>query len=422
MGDVLAKLHHVPRATKAFLSDPLLTEVERRAFRFFWEQASPKTGLVKDRARNLGSADNYTVASIASTGYALAALPVAVQHRWITPQQGYLRAIKTLRFVVNKMPNVHGWYYHFIDMNTGERVWNCELSSIDTALLLLGALSAGQYWPGTEVQRLANLLYSRLDWGWMLTNGGTQPNKLVLSMGWKPESGFLKANWDSYSEGIMLYLLGIGAPQHPLPKDSWFAWKRTRFTYDGLTAFIGGPIFLHEMPYEFFDLQGWKDAQGWNYWQSAYNGVKMNWLFCKDHQKERKTYAAGMWGLNACDSPDGYNAFGVPEPEDGTVSPTGAIAAILYLPEQACTIAHEMKTKFGARLWGRYGFSNAFNLDRNWFDKDVIGIDLGMVLLGVEDARTGLEWKLIAKLPSTKRAWQTIGFKRTGWKTARAKG
>lgn len=409
-----APQHTTPRRwfTGSYLTDPLLTEVEQRAFRFFWEQADPNTGLVKDRASNIGPTDTYTVASIASTGYALAALPIAVQHHWITPQQGYQRALATLRFVVYRMPNVHGWYYHFVDMHTGKRVWNCELSSIDTALLLLGALSAGAQWPGTEVQHLVNTLYARLDWQWMLTNGGQEPQKPVLSMGWKPESGFLNANWDSYSEGIMLYLLGIGAPKNALPVACWWAWKRPRYTYHGLTSFVGGPIFLHEMPYEFFDFRGWRDRDGWDYWRNAANGVKINRLFCLDHRAKRKTYAAGMWGLNASDGPEGYNAYGVPKPEDGTVSPTGAIAAVLFEPDQACAIAHAMYSQFHERLWGRYGFSNAFNLDRNWFDKDVIGIDLGMALLGIEDARTGFEWRRIAALPSTKRAWQRIGFSR----------
>src|SRR5579871_5083928 len=224
----------------------LQTEVQRRAFRFFWEKSDPNTGLTNDRAANRGE-DDYTVASIASTGYALSSLPIAVEHKWISRDAAYQRALLTLQFLYEKLPNEHGWYYHFVDKRTGERVWKCELSSIDTALLLLGALSAGQYWHGTEAQRLANAIYDRVDWTWMRTNGGAKPDKLVLAMGWKPESGFLESNWDHYCELMYLYLLGMGAKKDPLPKESWAAWKRDVAEYGGRITLANGPIFMHQM-------------------------------------------------------------------------------------------------------------------------------------------------------------------------------
>lgn len=403
-------------ARPALKGVPLLDELQHRAFRFFWEKADLNTGLVNDRAKNSGT-DDYTVASIASTGYALASLPIAVERKWVSRQDAYNRALLTLRYVNTRLPNTHGWYFHFIDKHTGARVWNCELSSIDTALLLMGTLTAGQYWPNTEVQRTANAIYDRVDWQWMLTNGGAQPKKLTLAMGWKPESGFLTNNWDRYDELMYLYLLGLGAKK-PLPNASWEAWSRPVIQYAGLDTLVGGPIFMHEMPQGYYNFHNQRDRGGWDYNVSSTHAVLINHQFCQDRANKRKTYAAGFWGLNAGDYPDGYTAFGAPEgpndpKEDGTVSPTGAIASILFAPDLAQSQADLLYAKEGDKIWGRYGFSNTFNLDRKWYDPDVIGIDLGMMILNVENFRTGQIWKLIASHPATPAAWQRAGLHAT---------
>lgn len=387
----------------------LLDEVEHRAFRFFWEEADTNTGLVKDRAGNHAS-DAYTVASIASTGYALAALPVGVERGWVTREEARARAERTLRFILEKMPANHGWYYHFVDMRTGERVWKCEVSTIDTCLLVAGALVCGQYLHG-EVEQLANRLYDGLGWTWARTNGGAQPDKLVVTMGWKPEEGFLKSDWSSYCELPVIYLLGLGAQRDPLPPASWTAWKRPVYAYAGMETLAGGPIFFHEMAFGYYDLRNRRDGLGWDYAVAAANGVRINRRFCMDHAAEHKTYGPNVWGLNASDGPNGYNAYGVPRPEDGTVSPTGALAAILFIPREATAAGHAMYAKYGDRLWGRYGFGNAFNVDADWYDPDVIGIDLGMALLAIEDHRTGLPWRLLASHPSTARALAAAGLR-----------
>jgi hypothetical protein len=400
-------------AGRPMTEERLLTEVQRRAFRFFWEQSDPATGLTKDRADNATS-DAYTVASTASTGYALASLPVAVSHGWIDRQAAYNRALTTLRFVHDRLPQVHGWYYHFIDMHTGERVWKCELSSIDTTLLILGALMAGQYWPHTEVQQLADDLNERLDWTWMRTNGGEKPEKRVVSMGWHPEDGFIKSDWDHYCELMQLYLLGMSSRRDPLPPESWNAWERDRVEYAGLTTLAGGPIFLHEMSHLYFDFKDKRDNAGWDYWVCSVNAVTINRQFCIDKSAGRKSYGPNLWGLNADDAPDGYRAYSAPgKDEDGTLSPTGAIAAILFTPEAARAAGITMYERVKDHCWGRYGFGNAFNLDKDWYDKDVIGIDLGMALLAIEDARTGLPWKLMASHPGLRRAWKLAGFHTT---------
>lgn len=390
-------------------SNSLLQHVQQRAVRFFWENADPKTGLVKDRAKNVGS-DQYNVASIASTGYALAALPIAVRNGWLTYQAAYDRAALTLKFLRYETFQKRGWYFHFVDQSNGKRVWDCEISSIDTALLIAGSLTCGQFFYNTEVRRIANELYERIDWQWMTTNGWDLPDKLVLSHGWKPESGFLPYDWGSYCELMLLYLLGIGAPDKPLQPASWEAWTRPVIEYKNRRTLLGGPIFIHQMAHGYYNFKGQCDREGWNYWFSSVEATYINHQFCVDNSTKRKTYSNDIWGLNACDYPGGYRAFSAPGDEDGTVSPTGAIASIIFTPELSRKTADAMYEQYGNRIWGQYGFANAFNVDQDWFDTDVIGIDLGMALLNIENERTGLIWDLLASHPSTSRAWKAIGF------------
>jgi hypothetical protein len=406
------------------LSDQeLLEEVQRRAVRFFWEKTDPVTGLVNDRANNFG-ADDDTVASIASTGYGLAALPIAVEHGWLNRTEAAARARTTLRFLLT-MPNQHGWLVHFVDRRTGERVWGSEYSSIDTALLVAGALVCGQYFAGetatVEIASLSDELYRRLDWSWMLTNDGTQPSKRVLSHGWWPETGFITNNYADYSEAILLYLLGLGAPVRSLPKTAWDAFERPLQTYAGIEWLKAGPIFIHQMPHAYFDLRDQRDRLGFDYWVSSTSAMKIHRQYCIDHAADRQTYTEGFWGLNASDGPNGYVAYGVlGDPEDGTVSPTGAISSITFTPELAISAALSLYEKNESALWGNYGFVNAFNIDRNWSSSVVIGIDLGMALLAIENHRTGLIWTLMRSLSSTAPAFAAAGFHFTDEPEARA--
>jgi hypothetical protein len=400
-----------PQAPPRMTDDGLLDEVERRACLFFQERSNSRTGLASDRANNRGS-DKYTVASTASTGYALASLPIAVERKWAKREGAEKRAVTTLRFVLDGMPNVHGWLYHFVDGATGARVWNSEVSTVDTSLLVAGALVCGQYFGG-EVRDLANRLYDRLDWQWARTNESKKPDKRVVTMGWTPEKGFIPSNWDSYCELMVIYLLGLGARNNPLPASSWAAWKRPEYTYGGITTLAGGPIFMHQMAHAFYDFHDRRDDLGYDYWISSVEATRINRQFCIDHLKTRSTYGPNIWGLNASDGPDGYKAYGVPDPEDGTVSPTGALASILFTPKLSIAAAREMYEKYGDRIWGRYGFADSFNVDRKWFDPDVIGIDLGMVLLAIENHRTGLIWKLMRSHPSTARGLAAAGLRTT---------
>ena len=402
---------------KERLSDRLLIEeVQRRAFSFFWEKAHPATGLINDRASNFGD-DDFTVASIAATGYGLAALPIGVANQWLTRLEAAERARTTLRFLLT-MPHQRGWMCRFVDKRNGARAWGSEYSSQDTALLLWGAIVCAQFFAGEpstiDIYSYCDLLYRRIDWCWMLTNSGAQPEKRVLSHGWTPENGFIEYNYDSYSEAILLTLLGLGAPAEPLPEVAWSAIRRKKQTYRDLELLEAGPIFIHQMPIGFFNFANQRDVLGYDYWVSSTNATKMHKQYCIDHSESRKTYADGYWGLNASDGPSGYMAYGAPDgPEDGTVSPTGAICSITFTPEAATAIARALYEKLGPQLWGQYGFVNAFNIDHSWYDPHVIGIDLGMVLLAIENYRTGFVWDLTNRHYATPRALRAAGFRLT---------
>jgi hypothetical protein len=217
----------------------LLTDIQRRACLYFYEQADPATGMVKDRARHTGP-DSHTISSIAATGMGLSAMCIAHANRYLDRKDAQRRAQLTLEFIA-RMPHQHGFYYHFIDMHSAERAFRSEVSSIDTAILLLGVLHARAYFDNRHIRQLATEIYERVDWKWMLNDGDT------LDHGWKPETGFLKSRWDSYSELKGMYLLAIGSPSHPIPASSWEAWKRPVYEYGDLRYISApAPIFIHQ--------------------------------------------------------------------------------------------------------------------------------------------------------------------------------
>lgn len=393
---------------------PSFDTVQHRAFDFFWNESDPKTGLTKDRAVNLGGKpDTYVVASTAATGYALAALPVGVSHGWVAKDAAYARARLTLRFVHDKLDSNHGFYYHFLNKTNGARYWKSELSSIDTALLLLGARTAGDYWPGTEVARLADDLTARADWRWMQA-GGETPVPTTLSMGWKPETGWINSRWQGYSEASYLYWLALGSSPHELSPAAWNGWQIAPATLEGQAVFGGAePLFMAQMAPGYFDVRGEQDRQGRNWWMAWANAHRADIAHCARNPEARKTYAEGFWGITACDQPPpvGYGAnWPAAGHDDGTVAPTAMLAGIVFVPAQSQAALGNLWTRHRAQLWGRYGFSNAFNVDKNWYDTDVIGIDLGMMLLAIENARTGMVWRLLRPDPVIAQGLHAAGF------------
>jgi hypothetical protein len=297
-------------------------------------------------------------------------------------------------------------------------MWKCEVSSIDTALLLAGALFIGEFLKGSQVEALAQELYERADFQWMLTDGGARKDEKLIGHGWKPETGFLSSRWRSYSELMILYLLAIGSPTHPIDGSSWEAWKRPVGSYAGYTTFVCGPLFIHQFSHIFVDFRDKRDSLGYDYWASSVNATKANRQFCIDNADKYRNYGENVWGLTACDGPDGYRAYGAPPAKyanlhDGTVAPYASAASIAFTPELSVSALKCMYGKYFGRLWGRYGFSDAFNIHRDWFGTDVIGIDQGATLLMIENYRSRLIWDHFMRLDPIQRGMDKAGFSMT---------
>jgi len=386
--------------------DQLLDEIQRASFDFFWNEAGRATGQVKDRALAAAN-DARTVSSIAATGFALTALCIADSRGYAKSADIKERVRTTLRFLANQMPQEHGFFYHFVDMNTGARVGKCELSSIDTTLLLCGVLTARQYFNDTEIHDLATTIYNRVDWPWMLNGGST------LSMGWTPESGFLARTWDHYCELMMIYLLAIGSPTHPIPADTWEAWSRPTLTYQGITYISGNdPLFTHQYSHAWFDFRNQRDAHA-NYFQNSIDATRAHKLFCLSLRQQFRDYADDLWGITASDYVGGYTAWGGPPPIgpiDGSIVPCAAGGSLPFLLDDCMRVLRNIRTKFG-RAWARYSFVDAFNPLTNWYDADVLGIDLGITMVMAENHRTGLVWQTFMKNPEALTAMKSAGFK-----------
>jgi hypothetical protein len=414
-------LHGAPAGAPGSDADArLLDDLQRRAFLYFWEQADPRTGLVADRAGADGgpssNARSRHVASIAATGFGLSGICVAERRGWVTRDEAYARVLATVRCLAETMPHQRGFFYHFVDMRTGQRVWDCELSSIDTALLMAGVLTARGHYPGTEVERLATLVYERVDWPWMLAGGKT------LSMGWKPEGGpggtFLESRWEHFSEHPILYLLGLGSPTHPLPPECWRAWRRgPEVTYAGRTFLQHPPLFVHQFPHAWLDFRGRRDFDGRDFWKNSVDATLAHRQFCIDlgARGDRKfaKYNERLWGITSSDSAKGYVGWGGPPatPDlDGTVVPCAAAGSLPFAPPECLDALRHLREAYGKTAWKRYGFVDAFNPATGWTGPDVVGIDQGITLLMAENHRSGWVWECFGRNEEVARAFERAGF------------
>jgi hypothetical protein len=390
--------------------EAFLDDLERQGCLFFWEQASPKTGQILDRARNdlTGSRDPRTMASIASTGFGLTALCIADRRGYLPHAQVVERVRTTLDWHLNSMPEVHGFFYHFTDIETGKRVKGVELSSIDTSLLLCGILTAGAYFQDETIHSLAQQIYTRVDWPWML-NGGT-----TFSMGWHPESGFLDARWAHYCELMMIYLLAIGSPSHPIPPEYWSSFTRPIIHYKGFDYISGNdPIFTHQYSQAWFDFRFKRDSYA-DYFGNSITATHAHKAFCLSYPK---WYNEDYWGVTASDYQWGYTAWGGPPaqgPLDGTVVPSAAAGSLAFLPGDCLSVLRAMRSKWGKHAWGRYGFVDAFHPAANWYDADVLGIDQGISVLMAENLRSGLVWSTFMRNPECTTAMVRAGFHGNG--------
>jgi hypothetical protein len=386
----------------------LLDDVEQAACRYFWEQCNPETGLVKDRSNvHAGASDTGVVASIAATGFGLTALCIAENRGYLSLSESRGRAIAALQFFLKKLPHHRGFFYHWAHVATGERLWDSEISSVDTAILLCGVLTCRQYFRYHEVTQLAEAIFNRVDWTWLSEDTSLLPH------GWMPELGFLPYRWDYYSELMMMYLLGLGSSSHPLAPETWDSWKRTIFEYDGL-RYIGSfaPLFVHQYSQAWFDFRNKRDRYA-DYFQNSVIATEVHRRFCLELSKQFPDYSEDLWGITASDSQKGYVVWGGPPaigPLDGTVVPSAAGGSLPFLPGPVMRVLRTIRSRYPA-AWSNYGFVNAFNPLKQWYDTDVIGIDTGITLLMAENARTSFVWDTFMKHPVAQRGLERAGFK-----------
>ena len=426
-------------------SDKLAAEAEleslqRDTFSYFLHETNPKNGLVLDKT----AAD--WPASIAATGLALASYPVAIERGFITRTAAIETVLATLRFFWSSRQGPEpdatgykGFYYHFLDLHTGERVWRSEVSMIDTALLIAGALTASMYFTAntpeeTELRQLVETLYLRVDWRW------SQGGAATIRQGWKPECGFLHYGWDGYNEAIVLYVLAMGSPTHPLKDDCYEAWTATYqwenlYGYDFLYA---GPLFVHQFSHAWIDFRGIQDLfmreKRCDYFENSRRAAQIQREYTRRNPHEFAGYDENCWGLTAGDGPSdempevanerrrlfGYAARGVPYgPDDGTLSGSAALASLPFAPEIALCAARSMRQRFPEILSANQ-YSSGFNPSlastdrRAWVSSGQFGLDQGIVLMMIENYRTELIWKLMRDCPYISTGLRRTGF-RGGW-------
>jgi len=433
--------------------EAFLDELQERTFRFFWDRADPATGLVDDRW------PTRDFASIAATGFGLTAYPVGVERGWVSREAARRQVLATLRFLwqAPQGPEAagraghRGFFYHFLDPATGERHETVELSTIDTALLLGGALFCRGYFDGdhpeeVEIRRLAGELFARVDWIWV------QPRPPTVNHGWKPEVGFLDYDWRGYNESMLLYILALGSPSHPIDEAAWDAWtSRYRWArFQGYEYVASAPLFGHQYSHVWVDFRGIQDAymrrRGIDYFENSRRATLAQRAWAIENPRGWEGLGPDVWGITACDGPADvelpyrgetrefftYAGRGVGADfvrDDGTIAPTAAGGSVPFAPEVAIPALLEMRQRWSEHLWGEYGFLDAFNPSfdydvpvrhgkvvpgEGWFDTDYLGIDQGTLLAMIENHRSGLVWRVMREDPDLRRGLERAGFT-GGW-------
>jgi hypothetical protein len=397
-------------------------------------------------------APSASPSSVAAIGFGLTVYPIAAERGIIERSEAARRTLYTLRFLL-RLPHhdrVHGaagyrgFFYHFLDRNQGTRVWNSELSSIDTGLLMAGILFCQSYFTHVtamedSIRALADTLYRRVEWSWMLEDSGG------LRLGWTPESGFHQMTWKGYNEAMILYVLALGSPTHPIPSDAWEHWTAS---YVWAPYYVGefvsfGPLFGHQYTHCWVDFRGVRDrymrAKGMDYFENSRRATYSQRAYARDNPRAFREYSELIWGFTACDGPndtsfvvDGrmrkfgfYQARGVSIDwvnDDGTVAPTAAGGSVAFAPEICVPTLKAMRSRFGGRLWREYGFPDAMNptyvtseVDSGgWVGNDYLGIDQGPIVIMIENLRTGLVWNTMKNNPYVISGLRRAGFT-GGW-------
>ncbi|HZF98128.1 MAG TPA: glucoamylase family protein [Pseudoxanthomonas sp.] len=435
---------------------PLFRDIERRTFQFFWDTTNEVNGLTPDRF------PSRPFSSIASVGFALTAYPIGVENNWVSRNQAVDRTLLTLKFF-RDLPSgpqatgrgaYKGFYYHFLDMQRGHRYdsW-VELSSVDTAILMMGVLFAQSYYDREdpreqEIRKIAEALYQRVDWTWL------QRNKPLVSMGWFPESGFIQHDWTGYNEAMLLYVLALGSTSHPVEPEAWDVWTRTYGdvwgVYQGQEYLAFGPLFGHQYSHVWIDFRDIQDdymrERGIDYFLNSRRAVLAQREYAIANPKKWKDYGEYVWGLTASDGPQRtlqqyrgeerefrhYSARGaglLENFDDGTIAPTAAIASLPFAPEVVIPATMEMHQRYGEHLYSSYGFLDAFNRSfdydiplktgrivpgEGWVASDYIGIDQGPILAMISNYRNEFVWNVMKKNPHIRRGLERAGFN-GGW-------
>jgi hypothetical protein len=414
----------------------LLDKLQRDTFQYFLDLANQNNGLIVD------STWESAPCSIAAVGFGLPCYAVGVERGWISRSEAMDRTLAALRFFRSspqgpepEATGYQGFYYHFLDMHTGQRVWQCELSTIDTAILLSGMLAAAQYFnrdtPGEqEIRQLADELYGRVNWRWA-QNGG-----LTVIHGWKPETGFLDNRWQGYDEALLLYILGLGAPQNRLPDDSYPAYTST-YRWEslyGVELLYAAPLFVHHFSHVWIDFHGLQDnfmrAHGIDYFENSRRAIYAHQQHAIQNPYQFKGYGEHSWGITASEGPVmqgpdrveingqrfySYLARGVPEPDDGTLSPWTAITSLPFAPEIALP-AVEYYWQAYPQLRGKYGMKCSLNPSfpgsspSGWFSDHYYGINEGPLVLMIENFRNGFVWRLMENCPYLHEGLRRAGF------------
>ena len=419
--------------------DELLDRFQRAAFGYFPAEVNPENGLVADTSRK------QAPASIAVTGFALSCYPVGVNRGWISRERAVRLTLAALRFFANShqgksadATGYKGFFYHFLDMHTGKRVWRCELSMIDTALLMAGVLVAGAFFDREEpaeleIRELSELLYRSVDWNW------ARGRQMSLCLGWKPEGGFLRYRWEGYSEAMILHILALGSPTHPIPTNCYTDWTATFQwkTLYGHDLIYGGPLFMHQFSHVWIDFRGIRDAfmrdRNSDYFENSRRAVHVHRDYATDNPHGFAGYCNNLWGLSASDGPgriranigghrrtfSGYKARGAPfGPDDGTLAPAAIIASLPFAPELVLPALRHMLDRYPAVVSG-YELPGGFNptlgnrksFDRNgWVSKYRFGLDQGAAVAMIENYRSGLIWGLMRQHPYASAGLRRAGF------------
>ena len=418
--------------------EQLIARLERGAFSYFTDFTNPKNGLVADTSRP------QSPCSIAVVGFALSCYPIGVERGWITRDDAAIRSIAALRFFMESAQSedadatgYKGFYYHFLDMQSGRRVWECELSLIDTALLIAGALTAARYFDGAgieaEIREFADEMYRRIDWRWAQEDGKT------LAQGWKPDWGFLHYGWEGYNEATLLYLLGLGSPTHPLSDDAFHGWTMT-YQWEnmlGQNLLYSGPLFTHYFSHAWIDFRGIRDAfmreKDCDYFQNSLRAVAAHREYGARNPREFVGYSRNLWGVTAGDGPTGedkqmdyrdrrffgYMSRGIPfGPDDGTLSPWAMLAALPFDAAAALEGTHHLLEQY-PQVCNANRFSSGINPslvgdDGPWLSEGWYGLDQGLLVMMIDNAQQGLVWKLMRDCPYIRSGLLRAGFA-GGW-------